>query len=339
MKKIIFSFFLLFFSSGKLFANVTDPDCIHNLSANNSISGAVKATSETQVCKFCHIPHLRQPAGGLPFNQNLMSHTTTYTYYADAYGDSSFTNKQFRLPLISHQLTTAVNSARVSFSSGPPKYMYEEDESWAVRLSTWIYGPSSSFIWEKGPDDAWGDEVPTSEDDTFEKDWPSSGSSRVCFSCHDGTVKIGAVYNSTGTVSEINMTGGDLDTDGRLNTSDTTYPNPTPQRPGDNVPDFATRHSCEHAFYSFYMHQNVLDDVTANSRGLKALAVIRASGVLDRDDFVQCTACHDPHNGGSNTANSGKYFGGERQFWRKPGATFATGDPERVCCDCHIGDY
>ncbi len=332
MKKLFFSFFILFFLNGKIYATVAAPDCKHNLSASNNLATpAIRATSETQVCKFCHIPH-----GNQANSSGLTYQTTGYAWYGTIYG-SEYNNKQFRLPLNSHVLTAAINSARVSFSSGGVYNQYEPNEDSFVRISSWAYGPSSGFVLEEN-------NLDDPDDDTMEIEWPSSGVSRMCFSCHDGTVRIGEIYNSTGGVQLITM-NTDAGT-GKINASGYMQSGATRRYDPPNVDyhsDFASLHSCEHAFYSFYMNENVITDASdykqpgTPSRGLHDLSVMRGRGVLDRDDFVQCSACHDPHKGGTGTANGGPpnetlgaYSGGLRQFWRKPGEAAS-----EVCLDCH----
>lgn len=53
----------------------------HNLSVSNPIGGAVKATSESQICVFCHTPHAANAAAPAPlWNRSLSSQTyTPYT--------------------------------------------------------------------------------------------------------------------------------------------------------------------------------------------------------------------------------------------------------------------
>jgi len=329
MKRLIFFLLLLFLYTQEALATVAASDCRHNLSYNSDRVKAV-SSAETQVCKFCHIPHGK--------HATLTSHTTGYGWYDTIYPSEGWANKSFRLPLFSHEVTTNVNSARISFSSGPPRPdLYESGEAYNIRISTWAYGPTTSFVHEAGID-----EQLNTDDDTWEIDWPASGSSRMCFSCHDGTVRIGGVYNSSGTISYIEMTDSGLNmlSDGKLSgTSGVRFLPPAT----DWSSDFASKHSCEHAFYSFRMHENVIQDSSSGkppgtpSLALQSMTYMRGSGVLDRYDFVQCTACHDPHKGGDGTPNGGPpnyvegaYTGGSRQFWREPGVV-----ADEVCKDCH----
>ncbi len=101
----------------------------HNLSSSGP--GTVKATTETQICVFCHTPH-HAIAGVLPLWNHTLS-SATYT---------------------------------VPSSSDP---------SWTTLLST----PQN----------------------------PPDGDSRLCLSCHDGTVAIGSVVNLGGQPKTIPMQG------------------------------------------------------------------------------------------------------------------------------------
>jgi len=101
-----------------------------------------------------------------------------------------------------------------------------------------------------------------------------NGSSKLCLSCHDGTLALGATVAS-GTIP---MSGGI-----------TTMP-----ASGANFGlDLSGHHPVSFAVTDVLVSTN-------NARGdtpLKALAQMRASTVikLDASDRVQCTSCHDAH--------------------------------------------
>ncbi len=155
-----------------------------------------------------------------------------------------------------------------------------------------------------------------------------SGSSRICFSCHDGSIPIGNVRTSTGGVTNIDMQdtsagGNKLTAEDKLGTGSSARFASVVVDPTANT-SFASKHPMEHGFYSFYMTQDVIDDPRAPySYPLKELAQIKGTGALDKKDFAQCTACHDPHFKGS-------YSNGSKQFWLKPNQ-----DPKYVCWGCH----
>jgi hypothetical protein len=65
---------------------------VHNLSKSNTISGAVKATSETEVCVFCHTPHGANQSAKTPLWNRRGTTLPTYT----AYSSSSLNATQVR---------------------------------------------------------------------------------------------------------------------------------------------------------------------------------------------------------------------------------------------------
>lgn len=129
---------------------------------------------------------------------------------------------------------------------------------------------------------------------------PLDGASRLCMSCHDGTVALGEV-----------LQGG-----------------PIRMRPGaDRIPTRPGRFSGTDLTGSHPISFEVTDDLIArnNTRDmpLKPLNVIRADTDvrLDGNNKLQCTTCHDPHKN-RYEASSGV------PFYRKP--TW-----EGVCLVCH----
>lgn len=101
---------ILLGGSGAPWAGMTDPDHKHNLSAASS--GSVKATTEQEICVFCHFPHNANPAEPL-WNHTLSGATyTPYssgTLFAAAPGQPSGRSK---LCLSCHDGTIAVGSVR-----------------------------------------------------------------------------------------------------------------------------------------------------------------------------------------------------------------------------------
>ncbi|MCE9615280.1 MAG: hypothetical protein K8T26_13495 [Lentisphaerae bacterium] len=156
----------------------------HDLSAGGP--GTIKATSEREVCTFCHTPH------------RAISDT----------------------PLWSHVLSSA------------------------------SYTPYGSTTAKAHPGQ------PT-------------GSSKLCLSCHDGTVALGMVVNRE---QPIDMQGGT-----------TTMP-VGPSNLGRDLSD-------DHPVSFTYTPQ------LANDSGeLEDPALLTEHVRLDHNDQLQCTACHDPHN-------------------------------------------
>ncbi len=192
---------------------------LHNLSVSGP--GEVRSLSETEVCKFCHIPH----------------------------------NAETPVPLWGHALSQA---------------QYEVPE---IRTG--------------------GTAAPAPQPD---------GASRLCLSCHDGTVALGDI---TSEPRIIPMTAGD-----RL----------TPGRPGYIGTDLSGSHPV-----SFVVPDGMtLADDSESDMTLRPLSAIGGDPdvVLDEAGKMQCTACHDPH--------ADRYYSPGRvpRFWVKPTV-------EEVCLTCH----
>jgi hypothetical protein len=127
-----------------------------------------------------------------------------------------------------------------------------------------------------------------------------NGASRLCLSCHDGTVALGDVV---GEKAPIPMAGAQ-----RLNRS----------RPGFIGTDLSGSHPV-----SFFVPDHLGDD-SGRDMGLRSRAVIDADPDvrLDSRGEMQCTSCHDPH--------SDTHFrqGEVPHFWVKSSV-------DEVCLTCH----
>lgn len=75
---IILGFAVMLGASGSALASVTDSK--HNLSASGP--GPVKATSEKQICVFCHTPHGANQLAGAPLWNHALSNATYTPYYS-----------------------------------------------------------------------------------------------------------------------------------------------------------------------------------------------------------------------------------------------------------------
>ncbi len=194
-------------------------DTVHNLSVTGP--GPIRSESETEVCKFCHIPH----------------------------------NAVEPQPLWGHALSRAEH--------------YE-----------------TPLMRRRG-----GATVPAPQPD---------GSSRLCLSCHDGTVALGDV---AGPSVPIRMTQQYLG----------------PGQRGFIGTDLSGSHPI--SFVLSDHDPGISGDI---DMGLKPLSVIlRDPAVrLDRQDKMQCTTCHDPH--------SDEYYqpGRVPHFWMKSTVN-------EVCLTCH----
>jgi len=200
------------------FSNVATT--VHNLSASGP--GEIRSLTETEICRFCHIPH----------------------------------NAVVPVPLWGHELSAA-------------QYRMPALESSGGRV-----GPLSQ------PD----------------------GASRLCLSCHDGTVALGEIGGGPGAAADMTARHLSVGDRGFLGT-DLTGSHPisfvveggasTPLEPGRDM-------------------------------GIRPLAAIRADPDvrLDAAGKMQCTTCHDPH--------SDAYYeeGRVPRFWVKPSL-------EEVCLTCH----
>lgn len=212
---------LLSFTSRLAGQHASVVSTVHNLSVSGP--GEIRSLSETQVCKFCHIPH----------------------------------NATVPQPLWGHALS------RVG-SYGVPDIRHRD-----------------------------GGRVPAPQPD---------GSSRLCLSCHDGTVALGDV---AGERQPIPMAGAE---------------HLTPGRRGYLGTDLSGSHPI-----SFVMPDGDVD-IPGEERdiGIRPLAIVAADRDvrLDAAGKIQCTTCHDPH--------SDRYFDSGRvpRFWVKPTVT-------EVCLTCH----
>jgi predicted CXXCH cytochrome family protein len=99
-----------------------------------------------------------------------------------------------------------------------------------------------------------------------------SGASRLCLSCHDGTVALGAQYGSSPTSNVIQMAGGI-----------TTLPSSR----GTNLgKDLSNDHPISFAYTV---------DLAQQNGQLKAPSELPALIRLEQGGLLQCTACHNPH--------------------------------------------
>lgn len=192
---------------------------VHNLSVSGP--GDVRAQGETEVCKFCHIPHTAVVA------QPLWGHVLS-----DVRG--------YQTPKVRRGGGRVLNTPQ--------------------------------------PD----------------------GASRLCLSCHDGTVALGEIGSSR---RRVPMAG--------------------PQRLGQGRPGYlGTDLSGAHPV-SIPMPDTVDFDDTADMGVRPASAIVVDPSVhLDNNKLMQCTTCHDPHS------DSNYQSGRTPHFWVRPTVT-------EVCLACH----
>lgn len=96
-----------------------------------------------------------------------------------------------------------------------------------------------------------------------------TGASRVCLSCHDGTIALGALVSEQ---KEIPFKGG------------LRFMPPGPTRLGTDLSD-------DHPISFVYDSR-----LSAAKRELKDPSMLPAETQLDKTGQMQCTACHDPHD-------------------------------------------
>ncbi len=187
-------------------------DTVHNLSVSGP--GTIKATSETQVCIFCHTPHNADPSG----------------------------------PLWNHQLPSGVTYL---------KYTSSTMVACCTAQST-------------APD--------------------PNGATKLCLSCHDGTVALGAVLSQS---TPIALAGGKTN----FVAGDTGYIGT----------DLSHTHPLSFQITDQEVSQN--NAVNASDLTLNPVSSMKSDPDvhLDGQDRVQCTACHDPHSD-ANYASSGVHF-------------------------------
>jgi hypothetical protein len=123
-----------------------------------------------------------------------------------------------------------------------------------------------------------------------------NGSTKLCLSCHDGTIAVGAVHNRTAVIPMSNVgSSGEIPV----------------TRKSHIGTDLSGTHPVSVKFDQ---------EVALTSSHLKwPPTTTRKSAAIDANGYVQCTSCHDPHD----DSKSDKY-----PFWRS--STFG-----EVCKSCH----
>lgn len=230
----------------------------HNLSVTGT--GAVTATTEDQVCVFCHTPHGATNFPGSPLWNRQLSNQT-YTVYTSSSLDA--------------------------------------------------------------------------EDIMGQLDQPG-GSSKLCLSCHDGTLAIGTV-NVLGGQQNVNVDLTGTDIDGSM-------------PPGQGIQtgftrDLGTNLMNDHPISLTYdtnlanTDTELLDPVAAahigvRAPGFKPIVPLEATGAGGAAQ-MQCATCHDPHMRDSDPAVVSKFLRLNRFQQSVPvGGTFDP-DADIVCLACH----
>ncbi|MFQ5527551.1 MAG: cytochrome c3 family protein [Thermoanaerobaculia bacterium] len=193
---------------------------LHNLSASGP--GEIRAVSETEVCKFCHIPH----------------------------------NAQVAEPLWSRPLSEA-------------QYLTPNVRDTSGRRS----------------------QAPQPD-----------GSSRLCLSCHDGTIALGEIVGES---QPLAMAGAE-----RLSAGHKGY--------------IGTDLSGDHPISFSLLDANLQDAKPDSDIAIRSPSAIVSEGQvpLDAQGKMQCTTCHDPH--------ADRYYVPDLvpRFWIRPTV-------DEVCLSCH----
>lgn len=223
----------------------------HNLSSSGP--GPVKATSETQICVFCHTPHGGDQTAGAPL-WNRMQSTATYIPYL-----------------------------------------------------------SSSMAANQPPGQP-------------------GANSKVCLSCHDGTMAIGTVGNLNGRGANITMIGtgpGGVIAEGSGATTGYTR-------------DLGVDLTNDHPISFIYDTTLANNDGELRDPSLTPTIVgshgpgVNPTFPLENDGQMQCPTCHDPH---LSTSISPKFLRGLRlQQTAPPSGGLFSPSKDIMCLACHDKD-
>jgi hypothetical protein len=183
----------------------------HNLSANGT--GTVKATSETQICVFCHTPHSAENIPGAPLWNRKLSGATYNTYQS-----------------------SSIDASIDELSKGP------------------------------------------------------GGLSRLCLSCHDGTMAVGSVNVLNGQASPtINMAG--TGTGGTMPAGSGTSTGFTRNLGVDLTNDHPISFTYDASVAAL---DGELRSPDGNVVGTRTRGAAKPKLPLENGQ-MQCTTCHDPH--------------------------------------------
>ena len=228
----------------------------HNLSTTGT--GAVTATSETEICVFCHTPHGANTTEPLPlWNRELSG--ATYTPYTSSSLDAE-----------------TIRGAQLA---------------------------------------------------------QPGGSSKLCLSCHDGTLALGTVTNAPGAGlgAGITMTG---------TAADGTMPAGSGALTGftrDLGTDLTNDHPISLTYDSALVTADgELVDPSAGHIGAKAdrpLVPLEPTGEGNALQ-IQCGTCHDPHIADPTAPVSVKFLRADRFQSAAPTGNFTQGS-DQICISCH----
>ncbi len=122
-----------------------------------------------------------------------------------------------------------------------------------------------------------------------------NGATKLCLSCHDGTVAVGAVRSMRGTIAMVNV-------------------GPSGEIPTGRKSNLGTDLSGTHPVSVRFEQRSAIRKQSLRWPPFDAQSQVG----VDADGYVQCTSCHDPHG-----SRSTKY-----PFWQKQSFS-------EVCTVCH----
>jgi len=231
----------------------------HNLSATGP--GTVKATSETQICVFCHTPHAAEQFPRSPlWNRTLSS--ATYTPY----------------------------TSRSMQATG--------------------MGPLDPGL---QPD----------------------GSSKLCLSCHDGTIAIGAVNVLNGQLTQtIDMGGTGATIPGEMPGGTYGETSGFTRKLGT---DLTNDHPISFTYdHTLYLADGELRDPDVAANDIKDRAIGVKPTIPLENGKMQCTSCHDPHIRDDNSSVGNiKFLRLNRTQLAAPAGGSFDKTNDIVCLACH----
>lgn len=229
----------------------------HNLSISGP--GPVLATSESQVCVFCHTPHAATLSPGAPLWNRELS-TQTYTTYTSASLDAETIAGQLDQP---------------------------------------------------------------------------AGSSKLCLSCHDGSLAIGTVNFAGGeqnvTIDMVGLApGGEMPAGAGL---DTGYTRNLGIDLRNDHPISLTYDTTLASADGELRDPALTADIEARAPGTRPLFPLESTGPAGEQQ-VQCVSCHDPHIPDPVSGAPQKFLRVNRFQEAAPGATFDSAT-DILCLGCH----
>lgn len=169
-------------------------------------------------------------------------------------------------------------------------------------------------------------------DDKSAPPWQPNGSSKLCLSCHDGSDtndhRLGDVLNG----GPIIMSGGNFISSDTAISFASFNPLTNKMKTGHHPVSFVYTDSVVSLINLTGLAYTTYKLPTTFPPGPPEVK-------LDKQNRMQCTTCHDPHQNWSNDTDFYTSSGNETRkkapFWVYGGGVSATADQEAVCTACH----